>query len=163
MIVLTTVEELNALSSKLNSPIGFVPTMGFLHDGHLSLVREARKHNQTVVVSIFVNPTQFSPSEDFQVYPKDIKHDSEILQREGVDIVFAPSPEEMYPENYCTWVEVTGLTEKLEGASRPGHFRGVTTIVLKLLNITRPDVVYLGQKDAQQAIVIKKLIKDLKD
>ncbi len=161
MIAVTGIEELNNLRRKLKGPTGFVPTMGFLHEGHLSLVREARKHNQTVIVSIFVNPAQFGPSEDFQTYPKDIKHDLEILRKEGVDIVFTPSSEEMYPEDYSTWIEVAGLTEKLEGASRPGHFKGVATIVLKLLNITRPDVVYFGQKDAQQAIVIKHLVRDL--
>ncbi len=161
MIVTNKIQELKCLRKKLNGPVGFVPTMGFLHEGHLSLIRAARKQNRSVIVSIFVNPAQFGPSEDFDTYPKDTKHDLEILQEEEVDIVFTPVPEEMYPEGYGTWVEVNGLTEKLEGFSRPGHFRGVTTVVLKLLNNTQPDIVYFGQKDAQQAIVLKKMVQDL--
>jgi len=141
--------------------IGLVPTMGFLHEGHMSLVRKARKDTDHVIVSIFVNPAQFGPKEDFKKYPRDLKRDIALCGKEGVNIVFAPRPEDMYPENYATYLNVEGITDTLCGASRPGHFRGVTTVVAKLFNIARPDVAYFGHKDAQQAVVIKKMAEDL--
>jgi pantoate--beta-alanine ligase len=140
--------------------VGFVPTMGYLHEGHISLVKRAKDENLAVVVSIFVNPTQFGPKEDFKSYPRDIKRDLAMLEP-LTDIVFMPSDAEMYPEKYNTWVEVKGITETLEGAVRPGHFRGVTTIVNKLFNIVEPTRSYFGQKDAQQVAVIKKMVEDL--
>ena len=149
------------LRRQLSEPVGFVPTMGYFHEGHLSLVRQARKENPTVVVSIFVNPTQFGPGEDFQDYPRDLNRDLELLEREKVDIVFVPSEEEIYPRGFNSWVDVEKVTERLEGASRPGHFRGVATICAKLFNIIQPTRAYFGQKDAQQAIVIKKMVADL--
>jgi pantoate--beta-alanine ligase len=141
--------------------IGLVPTMGYLHQGHLSLVRIARKKSDVVVVSIFVNPTQFGPREDFGKYPRDFNRDRLLLKRERCDYVFAPRVKDMYPEGYLTYVEVEGITDRLEGASRPGHFRGVTTVVAKLFNIIRPDLAIFGQKDAQQAVVLKKMADDL--
>ena len=145
----------------LPAPVGFVPTMGYLHEGHLSLVRRARAENASVVASIFVNPTQFGPREDIGAYPRDLQRDLELLEKEKADIVFYPSAGEMYPTNYNTWVYVEGLTGRLEGASRPGHFRGVTTVVAKLFNIVEADRAYFGQKDAQQALVIKNMVTDL--
>lgn len=144
-----------------NRTIGFVPTMGALHEGHLSLVRAARAECDVVVVSIFVNPAQFGPKEDFAAYPRDLARDSALLAECGVDYVFAPTVEEIYPQNFSTYVAVEGLSEGLEGASRPGHFRGVTTVVALLLNIIRPHVAFFGQKDAQQAIVITQMVRDL--
>jgi len=135
--------------------------MGALHEGHLSLVRAARAENESVVVSIFVNPTQFAPSEDFDTYPRDLKKDLSLLEEESVDLVFTPSSDELYPDGYSTWVEVESLTRRLEGAARPTHFRGVATIVTKLFNIIAPQRAYFGQKDAQQALVIRRLIADL--
>lgn len=146
---------------KENKTIGFVPTMGCLHQGHLSLVREARRMSDYVIVSIFVNPKQFGPNEDYEKYPRDITKDAELLSQENVDYIFYPSVEEMYPENYKTYVIVEDLSDKLCGKTRPGHFRGVTTIVLKLLNIIQPNFAYFGQKDAQQTVIIKRMIKDL--
>ena len=146
---------------KEGKSIGFVPTMGYLHDGHMSLMKAARSHTDTVVLSIFVNPLQFAPSEDFDKYPRDLPRDEDMARRAGVDIIFYPKKEEMYPEGYCTYVEVNGLTEGLCGASRPGHFKGVTTVVAKLFSIVRPDMAYFGQKDAQQAIVLKRMVDDL--
>jgi pantoate--beta-alanine ligase len=141
--------------------IGFVPTMGYLHEGHLSLVRASKKEAEVTVVSIFVNPTQFGPKEDFNRYPRDLERDKSLLAKEGVDFLFHPPVEEMYPSNYRTYVEVTGLQDRLCGRSRPGHFRGVATVVLKLFNIVCPDLAYFGQKDAQQAVVIRRLVRDL--
>jgi pantoate--beta-alanine ligase len=141
--------------------VGFVPTMGFLHEGHMSLIRKARKDSGCVAVSIFVNPAQFGPKEDFKKYPVDLKKDLALCKRSGVDMVFIPDPVVMYPKGFSTYVNVEGLTEGLCGAFRPGHFRGVATVVMKFLNIVRPDIMYLGQKDAQQAIVLKKMVKDL--
>ena len=141
--------------------IGFVPTMGYLHEGHLSLARYARRENDIVVISIFVNPTQFGPREDYRRYPRDLKRDLRLAREEGVDIVFYPSVEEMYPTKYRTYVEVEELSRVLCGKSRPGHFRGVTTVCAKLFNIVMPDVAYFGQKDAQQAIIIKRMVRDL--
>ncbi|GAI17175.1 unnamed protein product, partial [marine sediment metagenome] len=142
-------------------PVGFVPTMGYLHEGHLALVRQARAENPSVVVSIFVNPTQFGLQEDYEKYPRDHVLDLSILEKEKTDIVFIPSVAEMYPPQFNSWVEVRQVTERLEGAARPGHFRGVTTVVAKLFNIVQPTRAYFGQKDAQQAIVIKKMVADL--
>ncbi len=141
--------------------IGLVPTMGYLHEGHLSLARAARQQNDVVIMSIFVNPTQFGPNEDFARYPRDLERDRELAAGAGVDAVFAPAVAEMYPAGYATYVQVEGLTEVLCGASRPGHFRGVTTVVSKLFNIVQPDRAYFGQKDYQQALVIKKMVRDL--
>jgi pantoate--beta-alanine ligase len=141
--------------------IGFVPTMGALHIGHVSLINAAAKDCDFVVVSIFVNPTQFGPGEDFQKYPRPLEADTEICRKAGVDVVFAPTPKEMYPAENLSWVNVEKLTEPLCGRSRPGHFRGVTTVCTKLFNIVAPDVAYFGQKDAQQAIVIKRMVEDL--
>jgi len=145
----------------LGKTIGFVPTMGFLHQGHLSLVRESLKKAEVTVVSIFVNPAQFGPQEDFKDYPRDIHRDFEILEKEGVDYLFVPGDEEMYPEGYKTYVEVSGLKDKLCGRSRSSHFRGVCTVILKLFNIVEPDFAFFGQKDAQQAIILKRMTADL--
>lgn len=141
--------------------IGFVPTMGALHEGHLSLVRVAKQENDITVVSIFVNPLQFGPSEDYHQYPRDIEGDMEKLKREGVDILFLPDNKHMYPEGFCTTVEVSNLSDKLCGLFRPGHFRGVATVVLKLLNIVDPTRAYFGQKDYQQTLIIKRMVRDL--
>ncbi len=141
--------------------IGFVPTMGALHEGHLSLMREARAQCDVLVVSIFVNPTQFGPAEDFERYPRDLNSDATLLIRENVDYVFAPTVTDIYPPEFSTYIIVEGLSEQLEGASRQGHFRGVATVVAILLNIVRPDVAFFGQKDAQQAAVLKRMVRDL--
>ncbi len=161
MRIAENVQELWKELSDLERPLGFVPTMGFLHEGHLSLVRKAREENPSVVVSIFANPTQFAPDEDLDSYPRDIKRDLELLEGEGVDLVWIPTVEVMYPEGYQTWVEVKDLSKLLEGSFRPTHFRGVTTVVTKLFNAVGPDRAYFGQKDAQQAAVIKRMTKDL--
>ncbi|HET6671263.1 MAG TPA: pantoate--beta-alanine ligase [Pyrinomonadaceae bacterium] len=141
--------------------IGLVPTMGALHEGHLSLVREARRMCDVVVVSVFVNPAQFGPGEDFERYPRDLTRDTALLTDYNVDYIFAPPIEEIYPRNFSTYVNVEGLSEQLEGAARPGHFRGVATVVTILLNVVRPDFAFFGQKDAQQAVIIRRLVKDL--
>jgi pantoate--beta-alanine ligase len=141
--------------------VGLVPTMGALHEGHLSLVREARRMCDVVVVSVFVNPAQFGPGEDFAHYPRDLTKDTALLTDYNVDYIFAPPVEEIYPKGFSTYVNVEGLSEQLEGASRPGHFRGVSTVVTILLNTIRPDFAFFGQKDAQQALVIRRLVKDL--
>jgi pantoate--beta-alanine ligase len=141
--------------------VGLVPTMGALHEGHLSLVREARRMCDVVVVSVFVNPAQFGPGEDFEHYPRDLTKDTALLTDYNVDYIFAPTVEEIYPKGFSTYVNVEGLSEQLEGASRPGHFRGVATVVTILLNTVRPDFAFFGQKDAQQALVIRRLVKDL--
>lgn len=141
--------------------IGFVPTMGYLHEGHKSLMEEARKENDKVVVSIFVNPMQFGPTEDLESYPRDLKKDAALCKEVGVDLIFHPEPEEMYPEGFCSYVDMNGLTTELCGKSRPIHFRGVQTVVLKLFHIVCPDNAYFGQKDAQQLAVIKRMVKDL--
>ena len=161
MKVLSTIAEFKESRQKIKNSVGLVPTMGYLHEGHLTLVRRAREENKTVVVSIFVNPAQFGPREDFAQYPRDPERDLALLEKEKVDLVFMPSVEEMYPEGFCSWVEVEKVTDKLEGAIRPGHFRGVTTVVAKLLNIVQPARAYFGQKDAQQAVVIKRIVADL--
>jgi len=159
MKVIESISGLRALS--LPKPVGLVPTMGYLHQGHISLVKQAKVENKTVIVSIFVNPTQFGPKEDLASYPRDIPHDLAMLEQAGIDAVFVPSVTEMYPNRYDTWVEVENLQKHLEGASRPTHFKGVTTIVAKLFNIVAPDKAYFGQKDAQQLLVIKKMVRDL--
>jgi len=144
-----------------NKTIGFVPTMGALHEGHLALVREARQMSDIVIVSIFVNPTQFNEKQDFEKYPRDITADASLLSEYNVDYLFAPSEEEMYADKFSTYVNVEGITETLEGEFRPGHFRGVATVVTILLNTVRPDFAFFGQKDAQQVAVIKRLTLDL--
>lgn len=141
--------------------IGLVPTMGMLHEGHLSLVRQAKEYCDLVVVSVFVNPIQFGAGEDFASYPRDLSRDSSLLEKEGVDIVFAPEGRDMYPQGFGSFVETSGLDNKLCGKSRPGHFRGVTTVVSKLFNICLPDVAVFGQKDAQQVMIIEKMVRDL--
>lgn len=165
MQVLHTVKEMQSWAGEKRHQgftIGLVPTMGFLHEGHLSLVRTAKSRCQQVVVSIFVNPMQFGPKEDLATYPRDLERDCRLLEAEGVDVVFNPSPEEMYPEGFAAAVEITGeMTEKLCGRSRPGHFRGVTTVVSKLFNICQPDEAFFGQKDAQQLLIIEKMVRDL--
>ena len=161
MKVVETIADLKSLRPRLAEPVGFVPTMGYLHEGHLALVRQARAENPSVVVSIFVNPTQFGPHEDFAQYPRDPQRDLALLEKEGVDIVFMPSVAEMYPPKFNNWVEVGKVAERLEGASRPGHFRGVATVVARLFDIVRPNRAYFGQKDAQQLVVINKMVADL--
>jgi pantoate--beta-alanine ligase len=141
--------------------IGLVPTMGALHEGHLSLVREARRMCDVVVVSVFVNPAQFGPNEDFAHYPRDLTKDTTQLTDLNVDYIFAPAMEEIYPKGFSTYVKVEGMSDQLEGASRPGHFRGVSTVVTILLNIIRPDFAFFGQKDAQQTLIVKRLVRDL--
>jgi len=141
--------------------VGLVPTMGYLHDGHLELIRRASEKCGTVVVSIFVNPTQFGPGEDYERYPRDLERDVRLAGQAGADAIFNPPVEEMYPPGYCTYVEVERLTEVLCGRSRPGHFRGVATVVTKLFNIVQPDAAFFGQKDAQQALVIRRMVADL--
>jgi pantoate--beta-alanine ligase len=161
--VIATVAEMAKLSREVKRPLGLVPTMGYLHQGHLSLVERAREENQTLVVSVFVNPAQFGPQEDLAAYPRDMERDMALLKGRGTDIVFAPPVEEMYPPgyDYDTWVVVDRLARRLEGEARPGHFRGVATVVAKLFNIVRPDRAYFGQKDGQQAAVIKRMASDL--
>ncbi|MDD4924478.1 MAG: pantoate--beta-alanine ligase [Dehalococcoidales bacterium] len=161
MNIIETIPQMQEVRKTLPEPVGFVPTMGYLHEGHISLVRKAKEENASVIVSIFVNPTQFGHNEDFEKYPRDMEGDIELLEEEGVDAVFAPEADEIYPKDFSSRVEVIGITQKLEGNCRPGHFRGVTTVVNKLFNIVGPDRAYFGQKDAQQAIVINKMVKDL--
>jgi pantoate--beta-alanine ligase len=156
-----TLKELRLARASLPAPVGFVPTMGFLHEGHLSLVRRARQECASVVVSIFVNPTQFGPKEDLGAYPRDLERDLALLAQENVDLVWSPSAEEMYPAGFQTWVTVQEVSQPLEGAMRPGHFRGVATVVAKLFNAVQPDRAYFGQKDAQQAAVIRQMTRDL--
>jgi pantoate--beta-alanine ligase len=160
-LVRTIADARAALDPHRSGTIGLVPTMGALHEGHLALLRAARAENETVVMSLFVNPAQFGESADLAAYPRDEKRDLELARENGVDLVFAPAAEEMYPPGFQTWVEVTELGSTLEGTFRPGHFRGVATIVLKLLTIVRPDRAYFGQKDAQQVEVIRRMIRDL--
>lgn len=162
------VYTIDALKSELkelrkgHKTVGFVPTMGFLHEGHISLVKRAKAENEVVVVSIFVNPTQFGPGEDFESYPRDLERDAALVEAAGCNLVFAPTPEEMYPKPYNTYVDVFGgLTDKLCGASRPGHFRGVATVVTKLFNLVKPTNAYFGQKDAQQVAVIEQMVRDM--
>jgi pantoate--beta-alanine ligase len=163
MQVATTISEMRAVCAALKTrgPLGFVPTMGALHEGHLSLVRAARTRCAGVAVSIFVNPTQFGPNEDFAKYPRSLEKDRAMLDAVGVDALFTPSVEEMYPADATTFVHVEGLSERQEGRSRPGHFRGVATVVHKLFNIVQPDVAFFGQKDAAQLAVIRRMVRDM--
>lgn len=161
MQIVETVSQAVSACASLPRPLGLVPTMGFLHPGHISLVNRARDENASVVATIFVNPTQFGPNEDLSSYPRDMARDLAILESENIDLVFAPPASELYPPGMDTWVEVGAASRRLEGAHRPGHFRGVATIVAKLFNITSPTRAYLGQKDGQQTAVIKAMIKDL--
>lgn len=164
MLVVKTVAEVRNECKRLRAggrTLGLVPTMGALHEGHISLVRAARASCDVVAVSIFVNPTQFGPKEDFASYPRSLERDCQILEDAGADLVFVPSVEEMYPAGATTIVEVTGLSDRLDGASRPGHFRGVATVVAKLFNIFTPDHAFFGQKDAAQVAVLRKMVRDL--
>jgi len=164
MRLLTSIKKMQKLSLSLKrqgKKISFVPTMGALHKGHLSLVKRAKKLGDFVVTSIFVNPTQFGPKEDYRKYPRDLKKDKELLQKAGCDLIFAPRVKDIYPVGYLTYIDVEELSQKLEGASRPGHFKGVCTVVAKLFNIVQPDFAIFGQKDAQQALIIKKMAEDL--
>lgn len=161
MKTVTTLEELWSELKKLPEPVGLVPTMGFLHDGHLMLVHHSKKECASTVVSIFVNPTQFGPSEDLAAYPRDLPRDLKLLEAAGVDLAWTPTAEVMYPLGYQTWVEVSEVTQPLEGARRPGHFKGVASVVAKLFNAVRPDFAYFGQKDAQQVAVLKQMTRDL--
>jgi pantoate--beta-alanine ligase len=157
----STIEEMRALRRAMPGRVGLVPTMGYLHEGHLSLVRAARERDDHVVASIFVNPTQFGPGEDYERYPRDEERDLSLLRDERVDAVFIPSVEEMYPEDASTFVTVEGITDVLEGVHRPGHFRGVATVVTQLFTVVEPHRAYFGQKDAQQLAVVRRLVRDL--
>jgi pantoate--beta-alanine ligase len=161
MKLIETIAGMRELRPNLAEPVGFVPTMGYLHEGHISLVKRARAESNTVAASIFVNPTQFGPKEDFESYPRNTERDLAMLEKEKTDIVFMPSAAEMYPPRFNSWVEVKDISERLEGASRPTHFQGVSTVVAKLFNIVQPTRAYFGQKDAQQLAVIRKMVKDL--
>ncbi|OPJ61298.1 pantoate--beta-alanine ligase [Clostridium oryzae] len=164
MKIVNTPEEVRkqvALWKKEGFSVGLVPTMGFLHEGHGSLIKKASEENDKVVVSVFVNPIQFGPSEDLASYPRDLKHDTELVSECGGDMIFSPSPSDMYCEDFCSFVDVENLTSGLCGAKRPGHFRGVCTVVTKLFNIVQPERAYFGQKDAQQLAVIKRMVRDL--
>ncbi len=161
MKTVKTLDELRAARAQLAQPVGFVPTMGFLHAGHISLVDLAYKDCKSVVVSIFVNPAQFGPNEDLAAYPRDIPRDLALLEKAGVDLVWLPTPEIIYPPDFQTWVDVEKVSQPLEGGMRPGHFRGVATVVAKLFNAVRPHKAYFGQKDAQQVAVIKQMVRDL--
>jgi pantoate--beta-alanine ligase len=161
MKVVSTRAELRIARSILDHSVGLVPTMGALHDGHLALIRTARAENASVIASIFVNPTQFGPNEDLASYPRTLETDLSLLEREGVDIVFTPTPGEMYPTGFQTAIEVAEVSQGLEGARRPGHFRGVATVVAKLFNLTSASTAYFGQKDAQQVVVIRRMVADL--
>jgi len=161
MKIVSSIEAARAARAALPGPLGFVPTMGFLHEGHLSLVRQARQECRSVAVSIFVNPTQFGPHEDLARYPRDLPRDQGLLAAEGVDLLWQPETDQMYPPGYQTWVTVEQVAAPLEGTMRPGHFRGVATVVAKLFNVIQPDRAYFGQKDAQQAAVIRRMVEDL--
>jgi len=161
MIIVTALSELRAARAALAAPVGLVPTMGYLHAGHISLVRRSKEECASTVASIFVNPTQFGPNEDLARYPRNLPRDLEMLEAAGTDLVWTPTPEEMYPPEFQSWVSVEEITRGLEGAVRPGHFRGVTTVVTKLFNAVQPDKAFFGQKDAQQAAVIHRMTKDL--
>jgi pantoate--beta-alanine ligase len=164
MEVIATVKEMRQRSEQLRQEgktIAFVPTMGYLHEGHLALMRDGNQWGDALVISIFVNPTQFGPSEDYERYPRDMKQDLRLAKKVGVDIVFTPSAHEMYPDGFQTYVEVERVTQNLCGISRPGHFRGVTTVVAKLFNIVKPHVTLFGQKDYQQLVTIKRMVEDL--
>jgi pantoate--beta-alanine ligase len=161
MKVLYETAEVRKWRRKLSGSVGFVPTMGYLHEGHIELVHRARAENRNVAVSIFVNPTQFGPHEDFATYPRDTERDLSLLKEQKVDVVFMPDADEMYPPQSSTWVEIGNVTERLEGAFRPDHFRGVATVVAKLFGVVEPTRAYFGQKDAQQLVVIRRMVSDL--
>ncbi len=161
MRIIHTIAEYQEARRSLQGSIGLAPTMGYLHEGHLSLVRRARNENDTCAAWIFVNPLQFGPSEDYERYPRDEARDIALLEQEGVDLLFMPSAEEIYPPRFSTYVEAQGVSEQLDGRTRPGHFRGVATVVLKFFNIMTPNRAYFGEKDAQQVVVLKKLVRDL--
>lgn len=161
MLVATTVEQAHAMLAVLPRALGFVPTMGALHAGHLALVKAARAHNRSVAVSVFVNALQFGPAEDLEKYPRDFAGDRAQLEEHGVDLLFAPEPQHMYPADFTTFVDTGAMGSTFEGAMRPTHFRGVATVVAKLLNIMQPDALFLGQKDAQQTAVLRRMVRDL--
>ncbi|WP_028843780.1 pantoate--beta-alanine ligase [Pseudothermotoga elfii] len=163
MVVVKNIDEMKKICRELRKEktIGFVPTMGYLHEGHLSLVRRSKKENDITVVSIFVNPTQFGPNEDYNSYPRNLNRDASLLEKEDVDYVFVPEIEQMYPKDYSTYINEESLSRHLCGRSRPGHFRGVCTVVTKLFNIVKPNRAYFGQKDAQQFRVIRRMVRDL--
>lgn len=164
MKIIETLKELKQFvneQKKLDKSIGLVPTMGYLHEGHQALMKKARKENDIVIVSDFVNPIQFGPNEDYDAYPRNLEHDIEKSSEQDVDVLFIPSVKDMYPDNYATYVNVEDLTDNLCGAQRPGHFRGVCTVVLKLFNITKANRAYFGEKDIQQLIIIRRMVKDL--
>ena len=164
MKIVSTVNDVRSTVKewkKSGLKVGLVPTMGFLHEGHLSLIKKAVSENDKVVVSVFVNPTQFGPNEDFEAYPRDLNKDAQLCKESGADLIFHPEPEEMYPDGFCSSVNMTGLTDALCGKSRPIHFQGVCTVVSKLFNIVAPDNAYFGEKDAQQLAIIKRMVKDL--
>ena len=161
MVVIESIADVRRARAELPSPLGLVPTMGFLHEGHLSLVRRARAECAAVVVSIFINPTQFGPGEDLERYPRDLERDLDLLRPIGVDLVWTPSPEEVYPPGYQTFIMVEHVSRPLEGKARPIHFRGVATVVAKLFNVCAPQRAYFGQKDAQQAVVVRRMARDL--
>jgi pantoate--beta-alanine ligase len=164
MRIISKVKEMQKVADELRKEgkiIGVVPTMGYLHEGHLSLIRLAKEKSDVVITTIFVNPLQFAPNEDYDRYPRDFERDVKLAQSAGCDIIFHPSVEEMYPQNFLTYVEVDKLTKVLEGEFRPTHFRGVTTVVAKLFNITKPHIAVFGQKDAQQALIINQMVRDL--
>ena len=161
MRVIHTNQDMKNVCRSVERPLGLVPTMGALHEGHLALVRLAKQENRTLAATIFVNPTQFGPREDLQKYPRDLEKDLDLLRNEGTDLVYVPDVEEVYPPRFDSWVEVGGLSDKLEGAHRPGHFRGVATVVAKLFNLIQPDRAYFGQKDGQQTAIVRKMVKDL--
>jgi pantoate--beta-alanine ligase len=161
MIIAETITNMRRSREPMDGSVGLVPTMGYLHDGHLALVRQARADNAYTIVSVFVNPAQFGPREDFKTYPRNPERDLKILERERTDVVFMPPMEEIYPPGFDGWVDMGNIAQRLEGTSRPGHFRGVATVVNKLFNIVQPTRAYFGQKDAQQVIIIKKMVADL--
>ena len=161
MNTVSTLSDIRAARLSFKGTVGLVPTMGYLHEGHLSLIRKAKAECDHVIVTIFVNPTQFGPTEDLSKYPRDLERDLNLISPLGVDLVWNPTAEVMYPTGYQTWVEVEAMTQPLEGSMRPGHFKGVTTVVAKLFNATQPDKAYFGQKDAQQAAVIRQMVRDL--
>lgn len=161
MNVITEISTFRSARAALPAPVGLVPTMGFLHEGHLSLVRAAKAQCASVVVTIFVNPTQFGPNEDLDAYPRDLDRDLALLKAEGVDLVWTPTPDLVYPEGYQTTISVPEVAKYLEGPRRPGHFEGVATVVAKLFNVTQPDAAFFGQKDAQQTVVIRQMVRDL--
>ena len=161
MRVISSIEAMARACRQADRPLGLVPTMGALHDGHLALVRRARDENQTVAATIFVNPAQFGPGEDLELYPRDLPRDLDLLRDERVDLVFTPGPDDLYPPGFSTWIDVGEIGDRLEGAVRHGHFRGVATVVAKLFGIVRPDRAYFGQKDGQQTVVVRQLVQDL--